>query len=134
MNWKLAGRIFVFAWFFIGGVCHFLIPEPFVRIVPPYVPYAWAVVYISGAFELLGAFGIMIPRWRSLAGYCLMLLTAVVTLGNVQMYQHPDLFPSIPHWALVLRFPVQVVLILIIWRTTRPDGVKTIFPAKTIET
>lgn len=121
MDWKLAGRLFVFTWFFIGGICHFLIPEPFVHIVPPYVPYALPVVYISGAFELLGAFGIMMLRWRSLAGYCLMLLTAAVTLGNVQMYQHPDLFPSIPHWLLVVRFPVQALLIWIIWRSTRPD-------------
>lgn len=121
MYWKLAGRLFVFTWFFIGGVCHFAIPEPFVRIVPPYIPYPLAMVYISGAFELLGAFGIMLQRWRSLAGYGLMLLTVIVTLGNVQMYQHPELFPDIPYWMLVARFPVQAVLIWIIWKSTRPD-------------
>lgn len=119
MKAKLAGRLFVFAWFFIGGVCHFAIPEPFLRIMPPYVPYPLALVYISGAFELLGAFGIMLPRWRRMAGYGLMLLTAIVTLANVQMLQHPELFPAIPCWALVLRFPVQAALIWLIWWSTR---------------
>lgn len=121
VNWRLTGRLFVFTWFFIGGICHFTIVEPFMRIMPTYVPFPLAVVYISGAFELLGAIGIMIPRWRSLAGYGLMLLTAAVTLANVNMYQHPELFPSIPHWLLVVRLPVQALLIFIIWRSTRPE-------------
>lgn len=122
MNWKFVGRLFVFAWFFIGGVCHFAIVEPFMRIMPPYIPYPLAMVYISGAFELLGAFGIWPLRWRSLAGYGLMLLTAAVTLANVQMFQHPQLFPAIPYWVLVIRFPVQAALIWLIWWSTRPDA------------
>jgi uncharacterized membrane protein len=121
MKWKLAGRLFVFTWFCIGGLCHFALPEQFLRIMPPYVPYHLEAVYISGALELLGAFGILVPRWRSLAGYGLMLLTTVVTLANVQMFQHPELFPSIPYWVLVIRFPVQAALIWLIWWSTRPD-------------
>lgn len=125
MRWKLAGRLFVFSWFFIGGICHFAIPAPFLRIMPPYIPLPLAMVYVSGAFELLGAFGIMTTRWRRLAGNGLMLLTMVVTLANVQMYQHPELFPSIPHWVLVIRFPVQALLIWIIWQSTRPSWTAT---------
>jgi uncharacterized membrane protein len=59
---------------------------------------------------------------RSFAGYGLMLLTAIVTLANIQMYQHPELFPSIPQWALTVRFPIQAGLIWLIWWATRPDS------------
>lgn len=121
MNKKFAGRLFVFSWFFIGGIMHFAYPEPFLRIMPPYIPFHLACVYLSGAFELLGAFGIMYKPTRNFAGYGLMALTAVVTLANVQMYQHTELFPSIPEWILIVRFPVQALLIWLIWWSTRPE-------------
>lgn len=120
-RWKLAARLFVTAWFVIGGVAHFAYPEPFSRIMPPYIPYHLACVYVSGAFELLGAIGLWYKPTRSMAGYGLMALTIIVTVANVHMYQHPDLFPSIPEWLLVVRFPVQAGLIWLIWWCTGPN-------------
>ena len=118
-HWQLAGLLFVFTWFFLGGIAHFAIPEPFIRIVPPYVPYAEACVYISGFFELLGAIAIWFKPVRKAAGYGLILLTVIVTLANIQMFQHPELFPNIPYWALVVRFPVQAGLLWVIWWSIR---------------
>jgi uncharacterized membrane protein len=34
LHLKSAARLFVFTWFFIGGLAHFAIPEPFLRIMP----------------------------------------------------------------------------------------------------
>lgn len=121
-NWQLVARLFVFTWFFIGGIAHFAIPKLFVRIMPPYIPYHLACVYISGFFELLGAVGIWVKSVREFAGYGLMLLTAVVTLANVQMFLHPGLFPNIPYWALIVRFPVQAGLIWLIWWSTKLEN------------
>ncbi len=125
LHWKLAARLFVTAWFVIGGVMHFANPEPFLRIMPPYIPYHLACVYISGAFELLGAIGLWFKATRSLAGYGLMALTAIVTLANIHMYQHPDLFPNIPEWLLIVRFPVQALLIWLIWWCSKPSELNT---------
>lgn len=122
MSWRLAARIFVYAWFLIGGITHFAVPELFLGIMPMYIPFPLACVYISGAFELIGAFGIWFKPIRSLAGYGLMLLTVIVTLANIRMYQHPELFPSIPEWLLLVRFPIQAALIWLIWWSTRPDS------------
>lgn len=36
------------------GVLHFVKPVPFVKIVPDFLPYPLALVYISGFFEILG--------------------------------------------------------------------------------
>ena len=118
---KLAARLFVFAWFFIGGISHFVITDFYLRIMPPYIPFHLACIYISGTFELLGAFGLWVKSWRSFAGYGLMLLTAVVTLANVQMYQTSEMFPTIPEWVLIIRFPTQVLLLWLIWWSSRPD-------------
>lgn len=114
--------IIVFLWFSVGGIAHFLTPYQFLRIMPPYVPSPLPVIYISGAFELLGAIGIWIPGLRRWAGNGLILLTLCVTPANIHMWLHTELFPSIPEWALLLRLPVQALLIWIIWRSTRPTS------------
>ncbi|WP_047538518.1 DoxX family protein [Methylotenera versatilis] len=118
---KIAARILVTAWFIIGGIMHFANPEPFLRMMPSYIPYHLACIYISGALELLGSIGLWIKPVRSLAGYGLMTLTAILTLTNIYMAQHANLFPGIPEWLLILRLPVQAVLIWLIWWCSRPE-------------
>lgn len=112
---------FVFLYFLIGGVCHFLYTPLFVQIVPAYIPFPLLAVIVSGVFELLGAVGITIKRFRYAAGIGLTLLTIAVTPANVYMYQHAAAFPSIPPSLLLLRLPLQLVLIAcILWSTRKP--------------
>ncbi|MGB1581722.1 MAG: DoxX family protein, partial [Nevskiales bacterium] len=85
---------FVFAWFFCGGIGHFLATDFFVSIVPPYIPWPLAAVYVSGVLELLGALGILLPATRRLAGWGLILLTLAVSLANIHMWLNPTLFPE----------------------------------------
>ena len=112
-------RLFVFAWFFIGGIVHFARPDLFLTITPPYISFPLAAVYISGFFELLGAIGLWIKPLRSLAGYSLMLLTIAVTPANIYMLQHADIFSEVPRWALIARLPFQLLLIWLIWWCSR---------------
>jgi uncharacterized membrane protein len=120
-NLQFYGRLFVFFWFFVSGVMHFARADLFLSIVPPYIPYALAAVYISGAFELLGAIGIWRKEIRHFVGYGLMILTVAVTPANIYMLQHADLFSDIPVWFLVARLPFQLLLIWLIWRCSRSE-------------
>lgn len=118
---KLAGLVFVFFWFFIGGIAHFVATEIEMRIVPPYVPWPRAAVLVSGVFELLGAAGLLWRPTRRAAGIGLFLLTMVVSPCHFYMLQRPELFPSIPLWALWVRLPIQVALLALIAWCTVPD-------------
>ena len=113
------GRAFVFLWFLIGGIAHFAATETEVRLVPPYIPWPLAAVWVSGAFELLGAVGLLFLRTRRAAGIGLFVLTICVTPVHVYMLQRPDLF-AVPYWALVLRLPLQVALLALIAWSTAP--------------
>lgn|SRR5450830_1183502 len=116
---QIAGLAFVFIWFFVGGIMHFVATDTEASIVPPYIPWPVAAVLVSGVFELVGAVGILIGRTRRAAGIGLFLLTLAVTPAHIYMLQRPELFP-VPLWALWLRLPIQVALLwLIAWSTWR---------------
>lgn len=117
---KLAGVAFVFVWFLVGGIAHFVATETEMKIVPPYVPWPRAAVLVSGVFELLGAAGLVMPSTRRLAGIGLFLLTVAVTPCHIYMLQQPELFP-VPLWALWLRLPIQLALLALIAWSTAPQ-------------
>lgn len=118
---RKTGLSFVFFWFFIGGVAHFVATDLEMRIVPPWLPEHRLLVLVSGVFELLGAIGLLFPITRSAAGWGLALLTIAVTPANIYMLREASQYPTIPYWALAIRLPLQVALLVCIWWSTRPE-------------
>ncbi len=104
---------------FIGaGVMHFVRPRPFVEIVPPFLPNALLLVYLSGAAEILGGIGVLVPSLRVWAGWGLIALLVAVFPANIYMALAPAKFGIAPVW-LWLRLPLQFVLIAWVWWATR---------------
>jgi len=113
------GVAFVFLWFLLGGIAHFVATEAEMRIVPPWIPWPRAAVLVSGGCELIGAAALLWRPSRRIAALGLIALTIAVTPAHVYMLQQPELF-AVPYWALVLRLPLQVALLaLIAWSTAR---------------
>jgi uncharacterized membrane protein len=113
---RTAAVAFVFLWFAIGGIAHFVATDTEMRIVPPSIPWPRAVVLVSGVFELLGAAGLLWRPVRRPAAWGLFALTLAVTPAHFYMLQQPELFPGVPSWALVARLPLQAALLaLIAW-------------------
>lgn len=73
----------------------------------------------SGALELIGAVGLLLPSTRRAAAWGLFALTLAVTPANVFMLQQAQAFPAVPYWALLLRLPMQLVLLVLIWMLAR---------------
>jgi uncharacterized membrane protein len=110
------------------GVRHFTDPEPFVRIVPAALPAKLALVWISGAAEVLGGVGLLVPRARRWAGYGLIALYVAVFPANVNMaLNHLPLGDAVmPTWALWARLPMQAVLIALAWWVSRDDDARRV--------
>ena len=104
------------------GASHFARPDPFVRIVPKYLPAPLALVYISGFFEILGGIGLLVPDTRSWAAWGLIALYIAVFPANIYMLTHNISFDPdkpIPRWVLWVRLPFQFVFIAwAYWFTT----------------
>jgi uncharacterized membrane protein len=104
-----------------AGVTHFAAPQPFVRIMPAWLPAPLLLVWVSGLFEVLGGVGLFVPRTRNAAGIGLAALYVAVFPANVNMALHPMSFGEVPQAALLARLPLQAVLIaLALW--VRRDG------------
>lgn len=130
------GLGFVFLWFFGGSIGHWFGRAFFISIVPPYIPYPEAAVYVSGVFEMLGAIGLCIAATRRWAGLGLFVLTICVTPANLHMFLHPELFPDVPRAFLGLRLVIQAFLLALVWWSTQttdetPDDAPVLAPART---
>ncbi len=103
----------------VAGINHFLNPAVYKRIMPPYLPYPVALIYLSGICEI--GFGLLLlpSVTRPVAAWLLIALLVAVFPANVQMAlnywraHHPYL------WLAVLRLPLQLVLIAWAWWYTK---------------
>lgn len=68
---RTAARLVLAAVFLGAGVLHLMVPGPFARITPAWIPQPALVVALTGIAELLGAAGLTIPRLRVAAGWAL---------------------------------------------------------------
>ena len=93
-----------------AGVYHFVNPQVYVSIMPKYLPWHLALVYISGVLEILFGAGLL-TGYSSLAAWGLIALLIAVFPANLNMALHPELAPQISSVLLWLRLPLQAVLI-----------------------
>lgn len=100
--------------FVVAGTFHFLKPEFYTQIVPPYFPAPLALVLISGGAEIAGGVGLLIPSVRLAAGWGLIALLLAVFPANIYMALHPEQFQTAP-WILWARLPFQGVFIGWVW-------------------
>jgi uncharacterized membrane protein len=105
-----------------AGTTHFLRPASFVQIVPPFVPFPLAVVYLSGGAELLLGLGLLVPRLSRPAALAVVLLLVAVFPANVYHWLadvHVD-GSAAPGWYHPVRIPAQGLLIAWAFWLSRP--------------
>ena len=108
--------------FVLACVLHFVLPNFYLGIVPPWLPHPVAVVYLSGLLEICGGLGVLVKPLRRSAGLGLIVLLVAVFPANVQMalHAHNIRAPLIDFLALAfVRLPIQSLLIVWVWRVTQ---------------
>jgi uncharacterized membrane protein len=115
------------AFYAIAGGLHFLRPEFYLKIMPPWIPWHLAMVDVSGAAEIAGGLGLLVPRLRRPAAWGLVALLVAVFPANiymaaaqVQVTQTP-LSPAILWGRLALQ-PIFIWWVLWCSAAPRDDG------------
>ena len=114
--WRRVALVLLAAFFIAAGINHFLHPAFYVRIVPPWLPAHALLVQISGACEIVGGIGVLVPSLRRYAAIGLIALLIAVFPANVQMAQHPELYADVGSAPLFyIRLVLQIVIIAWVW-------------------
>lgn len=107
---------FVFAFAFIfGGVWHFVKPKLYTSIMPSYLPWHLALVYLSGVAEVVLGLGLLFPVTQIWSAWGLILLLVAIFPANLHMALNPKKFHKVSPVFLRLRLPLQLVLIAWAW-------------------
>jgi uncharacterized membrane protein len=104
--------------FVAAGIAHWLRPGIYLKIMPPYLRWPRALVYVSGVAEIVLGVLLLVPRTTHLAAWGLIALLIAVFPANVHMALHPELYPRISPVLLWLRLPLQGVLIAWVYAYT----------------
>jgi uncharacterized membrane protein len=108
---KLALKYLFAAFFVLAGVNHFINPAFYFKIMPPYLPWHAALVYVSGACEVALGLLLFIKKYTRAAAWGLVALLVAVSPVNVHMAINHGLYPEYRVAALWLRLPVQILLL-----------------------
>src|ERR1700743_1909247 len=94
------GRILMGVLYVGAGVAHFVITRRYEGIVPDYLSAHHELVVMSGAAEIAGGIGVLVPQTRRAAAWGLVILLIAVMPANIWMAQHPERYPEFPLWAI----------------------------------
>lgn len=98
----------------VAGSLHFIKPDAYLKIMPPYIPRHVAMVGLSGVFEILGGLGLLIPQTRRVAAWGLVALLIAVFPANVYVATNP-IESGAASIAPVLRWGRLLVQLLLVW-------------------
>ena len=113
------GPIVMGVLYIAAGTLHFLLTPTYMRIMPRYLPAPRELVLLSGAAEMLGGLGVLLPATRRPAAWGLVLLLIAVFPANLTLVTDHARFPQVPLWAAWARLPLQLPFLYWAWRYTR---------------
>lgn len=97
--------------YILAGIMHFIKPKAYLRIMPRFLPAPKILVYLSGAAEIILGFALFFESLRNIAIIGIVLMLIVFLLVHFNMLRGKKEAAGIPKWILILRIPIQFVLI-----------------------
>jgi uncharacterized membrane protein len=108
----------IIMFYFIAGIKHFTNPEPYLTIIPPYLPYPETLSYLAGFFEIAFALLLFPVKTRKYAGWGIILMLIALMPCHIYMIQKANISPFLlGNWTITpliawIRIPFQFVFIL----------------------
>ena len=84
-------------------------------MIPPPLTGALWVIYVTGVLEMAGGVGLLLSRWRRLAGICLALLLIALFPANLYAALNGVTLGGEPASALWWRTPLQLLWLALLW-------------------
>jgi len=115
-SWQDSARAALVVMFVFTASAHFnKMKHDLAQMIPAYFPRPLLIVYGTGILELLGAFGLLLPQFRRLAGICLIALLMGMFIANINASQKGVSLRGKPPTPLWLRTPKQILFVGLLW-------------------
>lgn len=95
----------------MAGIMHFARPKIYLRIMPPYLPWPKLLVGLSGLAEILLGVGLCFSLTKVYSIWLIIIMLSIFLLVHFYMLSSEKAGAGIPQWILILRIPLQFVLI-----------------------
>lgn len=119
-DWHDSARYALAVMFGFTSIAHFnRMKHDLAQMIPSFFPRRLWVVYITGVLELLGSAGLLLAKFRSLAGVCLIVLLCGMFIANLNAALKGITLRGKPPTELWLRTPMQILFVGLLWWSTR---------------
>ncbi|MFD0797865.1 hypothetical protein ACFQZJ_10360 [Maribacter chungangensis] len=119
MTKKLFRHLFI-GFMLFAGINHFLNPDFYYPLIPPYLPFPKTLNVVSGLLEIGLTLLLFIPRWRTMGVYGIIVLFILFIPSHLYFIQIDACVPDglcTPVWVAWVRLLV-VHPLLILWAWT----------------
>jgi uncharacterized membrane protein len=108
------------ALFYIGGgINHFIHPEFYIGIMPDFFPVKELLNKLSGVAEIFFGILLLFPSTRKSATYLIILMLVAFFSVHITHLFHPPAAAAGYYWVIVLRIPLQFLLIWWAYKVSR---------------
>jgi uncharacterized membrane protein len=83
-NFPLSARIAMSAMLLFTAMGHFMFTKGMAMMVPGFIPFKTEVVYLTGIVEILAAIGLLVPQFRVLTAWLLMVFFVLLLPANIK--------------------------------------------------
>lgn len=97
--------------YFVAGLNHFKNLRLYHKIIPPYFSNPILLNKIAGLAEIILAILLCFPPTIHLGASGIIILLIAIFPANLYMYQNKKAGFGLPKWLLLLRLPLQILLI-----------------------
>jgi uncharacterized membrane protein len=110
-KWNKISLYSMAALYVLAGINHFVNPDFYKKIMPPWLPWHYPLIYISGVAEIVLGLLLLPVQTRKIAAWGIIILLIVVFPANVQMMLNYQQEHNPYLWIAVVRLPLQLLLI-----------------------
>jgi uncharacterized membrane protein len=103
----------------LAGINHFIMPDFYMQIMPPYLPYPKELIYLSGLAELICGALLIPQKSRKIGAWLTIALLIAIFPANVQMAFNESENEGLLFYAAIARLPFQFLMIWWVYRFTK---------------
>ena len=116
-EFALSGKIAMSAMLIFTALGHFAFTEGMSKMLPGFIPFKTETVYLTGVIEILAAIGLLIPNFRVVTAWLLIVFFILILPANVyaaikHINYQKGTFDGNGLMYLWFRIPLQVLFIV----------------------